>query len=154
MPQLHVCLENIRSAYNVGSIFRTCETAGVNQLYLAGYTPTPPHPKVTKTALYSQDSVAWDHQPNISDLITKLKQSNTQIISLEITPNSKSIYNLDFNQDACLIFGNEVTGISKATLSQSDIIAQIPMFGQKQSLNIASAAAIAIYEFRRKSLSL
>lgn len=151
-PKLYVLLDNIRSAYNVGSVFRTCDSAGVDQLFLTGYTCTPPHPKLKKTALGSTQSVNWQHHCQPFPLIQSLKTKHINILSLEPINQAKSIYDVDFNQPSCLVFGNEERGISPDILSQSHQILAIPQFGFKESLNIATAAGIAIYEFKRKLL--
>ncbi len=164
--KIFICLENIRSAYNVGSVFRTSDSAGIDKLFLTGISPYPPHSKLNKTALGSLESVNWEYHTSCLELLKKLKKDSVKILSLESFKNAKSIYDYDpfinkkneitekshKNFDVCLIFGNEDTGISKEVLEISDEILTIPMFGKKDSLNIAVSAGIAIYEFVRKKL--
>lgn len=150
--KLFVLLENIRSAYNVGSIFRTCDAAGVNNLFLAGYTPFPPHRKIEKTALGSIESVAWEHGKNPITLAKKLKKIGIKLIVVESNKKAKSIFKSSFSKDSCLIFGNEVEGVSAELIKVSDEVVKIPQFGKKESLNVAVASGIAIYDFTMKNL--
>lgn len=152
LPQLSVMLERVRSAYNVGSVFRTCDSAGVDKLYLTGYTATPPHHKLEKTALGSMQSVNWEHHCHAVSLAQYLRSQGMQIIALEPTKTSVSIYSQESSMTTpvCLIFGNEVAGITPELLKLSDQILHIPQLGIKSSLNVASAAAIAIYEASRQ----
>ena len=150
---IQVCLEDIRSAHNVGSVFRTCESAGIDKLFLSGLSAHPPHPKLEKTALGSSKDVKWEYHQDISPLLTRLKKENCQIIALELTKTAESIYEYQLNSDICLFFGNEVHGVSSEVLHASDAVLKIPMFGNKDSLNVSVAAGISIYEFKRKQLS-
>ncbi|GAB4142415.1 MAG: RNA methyltransferase [Patescibacteria group bacterium] len=162
-------MENIRSAYNVGSVFRTCDSAGIDKLFLTGISPYPPHSKLNKTALGSLESVSWEYHNSSLEILKRLKDDGVKILSLESFKNAKSIYDYFFSiidisevtkkskenfNDICLVFGNEDVGISKEVLEISDEILTIPMFGKKDSLNIAVSAGIAIYEFVRKKISL
>ncbi len=149
-PKLFVLLEDIRSAYNVGSVFRTCDSAGVSALYLTGYTAVPPEPKLHKTALGAIDSVPWEHHCDAFNLVRELQSHGCQVFACEPLPEAKSLYSQLITQDTCLVFGNEVRGISSKVLAQSDGIVSIPQLGSKSSLNIASAAAVVIYEYRRQ----
>jgi tRNA G18 (ribose-2'-O)-methylase SpoU len=118
-----------------------------------GITPLPTHPKVQKTALGGQNSITWSHHQTIQDLLPVLKDLNCRLIALETLDSAQSIYQLsDTNQPTCLVLGNEVTGVSAEILSVSDHVAKIPLLGKKESLNVAVAAGIAVYEFRRKSI--
>lgn len=149
-PQLAVLLEDIRSAYNVGSIFRCCDGAGIDTLYLTGRCAHPPHSKLEKTALGSTTTVKWEYHLDINPVIDKLKQANYQIICLETGPTSQNLFDISIKANTCLVFGNEVDGISTPVLDQADQIVAIPMLGQKSSLNVATSAAIAIYECKRQ----
>lgn len=151
-PKLFVLLENIRSAYNVGSIFRTCDAAGVDKLFLAGFTAYPPDSKLNKTALGSIKNAAWEYNKNPLKIVQDLKLKNIQLLTLESEKQSPSIYKINFFTDTCLIFGNEIQGVSKQLKKLSNSIVKIPQFGKKESLNVSVAAGIAIYEFIRKRL--
>ena len=147
---IHVMLENVRSVYNVGSVFRTCDSAGVTSLHLTGFTAIPPHPRLQKTALGSTQSVPWQHHCQSLKAAHLLKSQGFKLVSFETVPQAISLFDYRFTSSSCLIFGHEETGISQELLDLSDDIIRIPQFGIKESLNIASAAAIAIYECRRQ----
>ena len=147
---LRVLLDHIRSAYNVGSIFRTCDSAGVDTLLLTGWCAFPPNPKLDKTALGSLNNVSWEHHCVPELAVKYLKSQGVKIICFETTPNAVSLFSYQFPEDACLVFGNEENGIGEKVLAEADVVIKIPQYGVKESLNVASAAAIAIYEFRRQ----
>lgn len=146
-----VLLDNIRSMYNVGSIFRTSDSIMIQKLYLTGYTPTPEKKEVKKTALGSTESVEWEYYKDPVELIKKLKSDGIKIVALEITDESipyTEINHHDFPM--CLIIGNEITGIQNNILELCDMAIELPMYGIKHSLNVAVAYGIAIYELRKK----
>ncbi|NOY06008.1 MAG: RNA methyltransferase [Chlorobi bacterium] len=144
---VYVVLDNVRSAYNVGSIFRTCDGAGVAGLYLCGYTPHPPHKEIAKTALTAVDSVPWEFHPSIEKLLRELKARNVTIAPVEIARPSKPYTELDRRDyPVALVFGNEIVGVSPEVLELADFALEIPMYGIKQSLNVAVAAGIAVFE--------
>lgn len=144
---IYVLLDNVRSVYNVGSIFRTSDAALISKLYLTGYTPHPPRKDIEKTALGAIESVPWEYHKNPIDVIKSLKEKSVKIVALEITDESIPYYEIkpaDF--PICLIVGNEITGISDDVLSMCDISIEIPQFGIKHSLNVAVAYGIAVFE--------
>lgn len=140
-----IVLEDIRSAHNVGAIFRTCDGAGVRKLYLCGITPYPPHNKIPKTALGAIDFVDWERATNTLELLQQLKSAGTTLVAVEQTPEAVSFETIDYPKNCALIFGNEISGVSPATLKLADKHVQIPMFGQKNSLNIATTLGIMAY---------
>lgn len=145
-----VILNSIRSSYNVGSIFRTSDGAMIEKLYLCGYTPHPPKKEVLKTALGSQDSVDWEFIENPSEIVAEYKEKGYTICALEQT--SKNILYSELNNNhlpLCLIVGNEISGVSQELIDQCDISIEIPQYGIKQSLNVAVAYGIAIFELRK-----
>jgi len=148
---LFVLLDNIRSMYNVGSIFRTSDSIMIQKLYLTGYTPTPEKKEVKKTALGSTESVEWEYYKDPVELIKKLKSEGIKIVALEIT-NQSILYTEISKKDfpMCLVIGNEITGIQNNILELCDISIELPMYGIKHSLNVAVAYGIAVYELRRK----
>ena len=148
---LIVVLEDIRSALNVGAIFRTCDAVLAEELLLLGITPYPPHPRIPKTALGATESVPWKHFNNKEDLIKYLKDKNYSLVSVELTKDSKNIYEKPMPQNTALIFGNEITGVSEELLKASDMIIQIPMYGIKESLNVATTVGITSYEYIRQN---
>ena len=148
-PIFALC-DNIRSIYNVGSIFRTSDAAFVNKLFLTGYTPYPPRKEIEKVALGATDTVPWQYSKNPLDIIEKLKEEKIKIAVLEITDRKNLIWNVkksDF--PLCLVIGNEISGVSKEIIDLADTSFEIPMLGMKQSLNVAVAYGIAVYELVR-----
>jgi len=150
-PALTLILNNIRSAHNVGAIFRTADGAGVDKIYLTGYTPAPvdqfkrPNSEIAKTALGAEKTVAWEKRKDVSELIDELKQENVQIWALEQDEKSVSYREVKLTGPAALIVGNEVEGISQEILDQCDQILEIPMAGVKESLNVAVATGVAVF---------
>lgn len=153
-------LHNIRSAHNVGAIFRTADGCGVSHIYLTGYTPTPPdgtRPFTTKperalikTALGAQDFVKWSKVENVDEVFHDLKKRNFQIVALEQTEKSIDYKNFQPVFPLALVLGNEPEGIDEITLQKCDVAIDIPMRGQKKSLNVSVASGIAMYEIFSK----
>ncbi len=147
-------IENVRSLHNIGSIFRTADSLGVTKLYLtesSGY-PHPDQPwrrdhlSLQKTALGAEQTVVWEYLPETHQAIQRLRDEGYTIIALEITPDALPLRTLDpIESKIALIVGNEVTGVSATTLQMSDLRTSIPMRGQKESLNVSIAFAIAAY---------
>ncbi len=148
-----ILLHDIRSVYNVGAIFRTADAIGVTKIYLSGYTPAPmdrfnrPRPDFAKCALGSEKTVAWEYVKSPTALINRLKKEGIQIISIEQDKKSVDYKKVKPAQKSLVILGNEVSGVSKTLLSKSDIIAEIPMRGLKESLNISVSAGIVLFRF-------
>ena len=152
---INVILYNIRSMYNVGSFFRTCDSALINTLILTGYTPFPPRKEIDKTALGATKTVNWEYEQNIINAINKQKYKGDKIFAVELT-NKKRLYDSLQLSDfpLTLIFGNELTGISDEVISHCDDSLEIPMFGVKHSLNVSVSGGIVIYEAVRTYNSL
>ena len=147
---IFVIVDNVRSTYNVGSIFRTSDGALISKLFLCGYTPYPPRPEITKTALGSTESVPWEYRPSAVEVIETLKSQGVKIAALELTTESRKHTSLtkgDF--PLALVIGNEITGIANEVLAHVDCALEIPQFGIKQSLNVAVAYGIAVFECMR-----
>jgi len=143
--KLIVVCHNIRSAHNIGSVFRTADGAGAVKIYLTGYTPAPPHPGIAKTALGAEKVVEWERFAKLDVAIEKLKKEKFEIIALE---QSKKIVPFDSFKpkgNIALILGNEVRGLGPAVLRKCDKIIEIPMRGEKESLNVSVAFGIAAY---------
>ena len=140
-------LEDIRSLWNVGSIFRTCDAAGISTLYLCGITGCPPRKEILKTSLGAEEYLAWSYAVHPLDVIPKLQESGVHVIALERNQESLPLKNFvsDQSQPIALVVGNEVKGVSKETLSLCNSINHLPMQGQKESLNVAVAFGIAAY---------
>jgi tRNA G18 (ribose-2'-O)-methylase SpoU len=147
-------LENIRSAYNVGSVFRTADAFLLEAIYITGYTCTPPHKEIKKTALGAEDSVTWQHFANANLAIETLKAAGYTVFAIEQAENSKSLEAVDFSaiEKVAVIFGNEVTGVEQTTIAQCDGVIEIPQFGMKHSLNIATAAGVVLWEIVRTKM--
>lgn len=147
-----ILLENIRSAHNIGSVFRTADSFLINEIILCGISAQPPNKDIRKTALGSSESVEWKYEKNIEVAIQKLKDEGNKIISVEQTTNSISLENFkpSNNSKYAIIFGNEVNGIEQRTIDLSDMAIEIPQYGTKHSLNISVAAGIIIWNIFSK----
>ena len=142
-------LDNIRSALNVGAMLRTADGANIQEMYLLGITPYPPHDRVLKTALGAQNSVVWHHENNSARVLEELAKKMT-LVSVEITENAKIYFNYTFPKPVGVIFGNEITGVSDFALNKSLEVVKIRMFGKKSSLNVATSFGIIIFEIIRQ----
>lgn len=143
-------LDSIRSLYNVGSIFRTSDGAGVQALYLCGYTPRPPRKEIEKTALGATTTVPWSYFGDPREAIASARAAGAKVCVLEHTDESApytTILTSDF--PICLVVGNELTGVSPGIIACADLAIEIPMYGVKQSLNAAVAYGIAVFELVR-----
>ena len=150
-PRIETFLDNIRSSYNVGSIFRTADGAGIGHLYLGGITPTPEHPKVAKTALGADKAVTWSYHMNGLDVILDLKDRGWTLWALESGPKSRPLFEAEVasaTQSILLIVGNERAGVDPEILDACDGILSLPMSGHKQSLNVSVAFGVAVYWLR------
>ena len=143
-------LDNIRSLYNVGSIFRTADGVLLRKLLLAGFTPHPPRKEIEKTALGATLSVPWEHYSTAAQALKSVKSEGYKVCCLELTAESLPYYRVrkeDF--PLCLVMGNEINGVSRDIVDQCDLALEIPMFGTKQSLNVSVAFGIAAFELSR-----
>lgn len=147
--QITVILEDIRSALNVGAIFRTSDGALIEKLCLTGITPYPPHNRIPKTALGSIDTVPWEQNRNSQQVVEQIAKQ-MPIIAIELTDDAEIYTDFDFPAPTAIILGNEITGVSKANLKQCVRIVKIPMYGLKESLNVATAYGIVVYEIIRQ----
>ena len=136
---------NIRSLWNVGSLFRTCDAFGVEKLILAGYTATPPRREISKTALGAEETVPWEQHLDPTKAIAKLKKQGFTIVALEQARGAIDLKEYEPPSKVCLIVGHEVLGVPKELLKLCDAIVHIPMHGKKESLNVAVAAGIALH---------
>lgn len=143
-------LDNVRSAFNVGSMFRTSETAGACELVTCGITPHPPHPKLRKTAFTSVDVVPSRHFEDTLLAVQQLKAEGYSIVVMETTERSQQYTEVAFPAKVAIVMGNEVTGVDPRVMEMADIIVEIPTFGVKNSLNVASAAPIVMFEVLRQ----
>lgn len=145
-----VVLDNIRSAYNVGSIFRTADCARISMLCLCGITPFPPHEKVEKTALGATDFVPWTYYADTLQAIGELKKSGIFVASFETAEGSENYFDFSWPRPLAIVLGNEKEGLSPEVLSLSDAVLEVPAWGMKNSINVANLFGIAVYEVIRK----
>ncbi len=143
-----IVLDNIRSLLNVGAILRTADGSGVYKVYLCGITPTLENKKLTKTALGAEEFVNTKYFKNTIDAVNEANASGYQIISVEQTPKALEYTKVKFSDKVCLIFGNELTGVSSDVIEKSDICIELPMLGKKNSLNVATTVGIVTYHIR------
>jgi len=148
---IYALADNIRSIYNVGSIFRTSDAALIEKLYLTGYTPYPPRPEIEKVALGSTEAVPWEYIKTPLEAVKKIKEEGIKIVPLEITQNSRNYTEIEASEfPLCLILGNELTGVSNDIIELSDFSIEIPQYGFKHSINVSVAYGIAVMELVRK----
>lgn len=144
-------LDNIRSAHNVGAIFRTADAVGISKIYLVGITPAPldrfgrVRSDVAKASLGSEKSVKWESVKTLSPLFKKLKKIGYILVAIEQSKKSLDYKKIKLRGDTAFVVGNEVEGISRKALSACDIVAEIPMAGVKESLNVSVATGIALF---------
>ena len=141
-------LDNVRSMHNVGAIFRTADAFALEKIYLCGITPRPPHREITKTALGSEESMAWEYATETVAALTALKQTGYLIVAVEQTTGSIALP--DFRpapgRPLALVLGNEVFGVEDAALALCDLAVEIPQFGTKHSLNVGVAAGVVLWD--------
>ncbi len=146
-----IILPNIRSSFNVGSIFRTADAVGISKIYLVGYTPCPldkferPNKEIAKTALGAEKTIKWEHVDDIFLLLEKLKKDSVQIIAIEQAENSVDYKKVKLKEKNAFLFGSEVGGVSGEILQKCDVVAEIPMLGEKESLNVSVSAGVAMF---------
>ena len=145
-----VALDNIRSLHNVGAFFRTADAAGLETLLLGGYTGTPPQPGIAKVALGAQDVLPWRHCPCLAEELQELRENGWQIAAIETASASIDLYDWQPQFPVCVVFGNEVEGLSPEVSETCDVYVRIPMLGVKQSLNVSVAGGVVLFELLRK----
>ena len=144
-------LENVRSAYNVGSVFRTADAFLIEAIYITGYTAIPPHKEIKKTALGAEETVDWKHFSSANEAIYSLKQAGYKTFAIEQVEGSRLLQAAGFEPEEkiAVIFGNEVTGVEQSTILLCDGCIEIPQLGMKHSLNIATAVGVVLWELVR-----
>jgi tRNA G18 (ribose-2'-O)-methylase SpoU len=142
-------LDNVRSAWNVGSMFRSADAAGLAGLYLCGITATPPRADLEKTALGAQRSVPWDYWPRTEDALDALREREVQLVALECAPAARPFDAGDYRFPVCFVVGHEVDGVAPSIVERCDHAAAIPMHGLKRSLNVAVSFGLMAYALRR-----
>ena len=142
---LAAILDDIRSLWNVGSIFRTADGCGVRKLWLAGITGTPPRAEITKTALGAEEQVAWDYRADVLEAVEQARAEGYEPVVVEAGEGSEGVGEFTWPQRPCLVLGNEATGVSPLVLEASERRVSIPMCGVKESFNVAIAFGIAAH---------
>ncbi|HOX82338.1 MAG TPA: RNA methyltransferase [Chryseolinea sp.] len=152
--KISVCimLDNVRSLHNVGSTFRTADAFRIEKIYLTGITGQPPHREIQKTALGATESVEWQYAEHTKDALHALKVKGYTIVVVEQTTKSKPLHEfiLKENEKYCLVFGNEVDGVSEEALAEADVAIEIPQLGTKHSLNVSVCVGIVAWEVFKK----
>lgn len=145
-----ILLDNVRSLFNVGSVFRTADAFLVEAIYLCGYTGTPPHKEIQKTALGATETVVWRHFPTILDAIDELKKTGYKVYAVEQTENSIRLDKFFPDDKIALIFGNEVSGVQQEAVNVCHGAIEVPQLGMKHSLNIAVCVGVVVWDVFRK----
>jgi tRNA G18 (ribose-2'-O)-methylase SpoU len=145
-----VVLDCVRSLYNVGSFFRTGDASGIYRLYLTGYTGHPPHPRLSKTALGAEDNLPWEHHAQAAPLLDTLRGRGFELAAIETSSHAVDLYDWQPRFPVCLVFGSEVDGIPADIAGACDVHVRVPMLGAKQSLNVAVAGGVVLFELLRK----
>lgn len=148
--EFYLILPDIRSAHNVGAMFRTADACGVDQIFLVGYTPVPPRPDIAKVALGADTWMKWKQYKNLKTVVKNLQKKGVKVVALEKTEESVDIASAKFDFPLALIVGNEVDGVASEILKLCDQTVHIPMLGKKGSLNVSIAAGIAMYVTSQK----
>lgn len=151
---LIVVLDDVRSLYNVGSVFRSCDAFRVEAVYLCGITATPPNPEIHKTALGGEDSVAWKYFATADEAVNELRADGVFVYSVEQAEGSTKLQNLTIDPERryAVVFGNEVKGVHQSVVDASDGCLEIPQFGTKHSLNVSVTAGIVVWELAKRLL--
>jgi tRNA G18 (ribose-2'-O)-methylase SpoU len=147
---VYAVLDNVRSLYNVGAIFRTSDAVLLKKLYLCGITGCPPRNEITKTALGAEEVVPYEYREEAVSVIKELKKKGVQIVAVELAHGSVPYDKADFKFPVCLVFGHEVFGISDEVMEFVDMTIDVPMLGRANSLNVATCYGIIVYEVLRK----
>ena len=147
-----IILDDIRSLHNIGSVFRTADAFLIEKIYLCGITATPPHKEIHKTALGATDTVAWEYQKNVTDVITSLKEEDIEVWAIEQVDNAVFLndFTPETNKRYALVFGNEVKGVSQEAIKLCDGTIEIPQLGTKHSLNISVSTGIVVWDIFQK----
>ena len=149
---LILVLDDIRSLHNIGSVFRTADAFLIEKIYLCGITATPPNKEIHKTALGATETVAWEHQENVLEVIEKLKKENVMTLAIEQVESAIFLQNFEVKKGEkyALVFGNEVYGVSQEAVALCDGSIEIPQLGTKHSLNISVSAGIVVWDLFQK----
>lgn len=152
LHDMKLMLHDVRSMHNVGAAFRCSDAFGIGELLLSGFTPVPPRPEITKTAIGAEEYVAWKQVASPIQNIKRLKKQGYILIGLEQTSDSIELpdYQPSVNKSICLVFGNEVTGLDEDIFPHIDSFVEIPQYGHKHSLNVSVTVGVALYAMLQK----
>ena len=148
--RVSLLLDNVQNPFNVGSIARTAAALRIEQLYLVGTTPPPNHPSARKTGLGTERYLGWSDHGSVAEAAESVREDGYRLVGIELTSAATPLPDIDLAGDVCLVFGHEDRGLSSSALSMCSSVAFIPLLGKVGSLNVASAASIAMYEVRRQ----
>jgi 23S rRNA (guanosine2251-2'-O)-methyltransferase len=147
---IYAILDNVRSLYNVGAIFRTSDAVLLKKLYLCGITGYPPRNEISKTALGAEEVVPWEYRDDVCELIKELKAQGVKIVAVELAKGSKVYNKADYEFPVCFVFGHEIEGISDEVMGLVDMVIELPMLGRANSLNVSVCYGIIMYEVLKK----
>lgn len=145
---IRLLVHNVRSLWNVGAFFRTCDAFAVERIHLTGYTACPPRLEIAKTAIGAEKTVPWDHAADPLPVVQALKEEGWSVVSLEIAEGAVALSSYVPDGNVCLVVGHELSGVPAEILALSDAVVHIPMLGEKESLNVAVAAGVALHHLR------
>lgn len=145
-----VLLDNVRSMYNVGAFFRAADGVGLQQLCLCGITAHPPKKAISKTALGAEETVEWEHDWDAVRMAEGLRRNGFELAAIETSRDAMDLFEWQPRFPVCVAFGNEVEGLRPELMEMADVHVRIPMMGKKESLNVATAGGIVLYELLRK----
>ena len=144
-PEIHIVLDRLRSAHNVGNIFRLADAVGANEIVCCGYTAAPPHPKLVTTAMGADKTVPFRSFPTAADALRELKAEGCKAVAVETLETACDAWKFDYPDKIALLLGNEALGISPDALELCDAAVSLPMFGTKVSINVGNCAAVVLY---------
>jgi len=150
---IYVILDNVRSLYNVGAIFRTSDAVLVEKIYLCGITGCPPRKEISKTALGAEELVPWEYSESVVKVVKELKKKGVEIVAVEIAHKAEVYYKADYDFPVCFVLGHEVNGVADNVMKLVDRAVKIPMLGRANSLNVATAYGVIVYDALEKILS-
>lgn len=143
---IYVVVDNVRSLYNVGAIFRTSDGVLASKIYLCGMTAIPPRREIDKTSLGACETVPWEYRDNTLKAVQELKAAGVTIVALELAENAVHFTQTDFDYPVAIVIGHEVDGVSQEVMAECDHAISIPMLGRANSLNVATSFGIAVYQ--------
>lgn len=147
-----IVLDHLRSAFNVGNIFRLADAVRVAKIITCGYTPTPPHPKLTKTARGCDALLPTRHMADAAAAVRELRADGYRVYGVDTVRDAPSVWDMDLTFPAAFVFGNEALGVGREALNACDGFVALPCFGTKNSINVGNCAAVVLYEVLRRWL--